>query len=90
VIHLLKGFGMTDQPTFEQALNALEEAVTRLEKGQLPLDDALASFESGVQNAQLCRKLLQDVQGRVELLLKNTDDTFSTESFNDADDAGGE
>ncbi len=58
---------MAKQPTFEQALKTLEDAVSRLEKGQLPLDEALVCFEQGVSSAGRCRELLRDVETRVEI-----------------------
>ena len=76
---------MSKQPTFEQSLKALEEAVNRLEKGQVPLDEALACFESGVVSAGRCRELLRDVETRVEVLLKDAGDRLRVEVF-DADD----
>jgi len=63
---------MAKPQTFEQALKALEDAVARLERGQLPLDEALACFEQGVKSASRCRELLRDVESRVEVLLKDT------------------
>lgn len=78
---------MARQPTFEQSLKALEDAVARLEKGQIPLDEALACFESGVRSAGRCRELLRDVETRVELLLKDASGNLRVESFDtDADE----
>lgn len=72
---------MADKATFEQSLKNLEEAVARLEQGQLPLDEALDCFESGVQNANLCRKKLQAVEERIQTLIKNADGSFALEAF---------
>ena len=72
---------MKEEITFEQALKNLEEAVARLEKGQIPLDEALDSFEAGVQSANLCRKKLCAVEARIETLTKNGDGSFTTEPF---------
>lgn len=72
---------MAKQPTFEQSLKTLEEAVARLEKGQLPLDEALACFETGVKGASRCRELLRDVETRVELLLGDAAGNLRTEPF---------
>ncbi len=72
---------MSEKPTFEQALKSLEEAVARLEKGQLPLDEALDCFEAGVQSANLCRKMLQSVEARVETLVKKSDGSLRVEGF---------
>lgn len=77
---------MPKEMTFEQALKSLEEAVERLEKGQVPLDEALDSFEAGVQSANLCRKKLQAVEARIETLTKNRDGSFTTEPFAGSED----
>jgi exodeoxyribonuclease VII small subunit len=37
-----------EKPDFEHALSELESLVVRLEQGDLPIEDALASFEQGV------------------------------------------
>ncbi len=77
---------MADEKTFEQALAELEKAVSRLEEGQMPLDEALDCFEAGVESANMCRKKLQDVQSRVEVLMKDSCGTYTTESFHAEDE----
>lgn len=72
---------MPDETTFEKALKNLEEVVARLEKGQMPLDEALDCFEAGVQNANLCRKKLQAVETRIETLMKKVDGSLVAEPF---------
>jgi exodeoxyribonuclease VII small subunit len=70
-----------EKETFETALRRLEEAVTRLEGGDLSLEESLACFEQGVQNAVRCRQLLAAVETRVELLLKDREGGLGTEPF---------
>lgn len=77
---------MTEQPTFEESLRTLEEAVGRLEKGELTLDQALECFETGLAGAARCRKLLQGVEARVEQLIQATDGTLSVAPFEDQGD----
>jgi exodeoxyribonuclease VII small subunit len=60
----------TGSPDFEQSLQALEDLVTRLERGDLPLAEALALFEQGVALTRQCHSRLMDAQQRVEILLK--------------------
>ena len=72
---------MSAEQTFEQALKNLEEAVARLEKGQMPLDEALDCFEAGVQSANLCRKKLQAVESRIEVLTRDADGELLKEAF---------
>jgi exodeoxyribonuclease VII small subunit len=68
--------------SFETSLHALEEVVERLESGDLTLEESLECFEQGVKSAARCRKLLRDVELKVELLLKDRDGGLSLEDFN--------
>jgi exodeoxyribonuclease VII small subunit len=72
---------MAKAATFEQALKSLEDAVARLERGQLPLNEALTCFESGVRSAARCRELLRDVETRVEVLLQDSAGTLKVAPF---------
>jgi exodeoxyribonuclease VII small subunit len=58
------------QPEFEQALAELEQLVERLERGDLPLDEALKTFERGVALTRHCQTSLKAAQQKVEILLK--------------------
>lgn len=78
---------MPETETFETALKNLEDAVARLEQGQMPLDEALDCFEAGVQSANLCRKKLQAVETRIEMLMKKIDGSFLIEPFGEDQEA---
>ncbi|MBF0282959.1 MAG: exodeoxyribonuclease VII small subunit [Magnetococcales bacterium] len=54
--------------TFEQSLGRLEEVVQRLERGDLPLEEALASFEEGMRLSRLCQKRLDEAEQKIEEL----------------------
>ena len=56
------------EPTFEQAQAELEQIVERLERGQVPLDEAIALWERGEQLHAFCRAKLDTAQGKVEEL----------------------
>ena len=72
---------MPEEKTFEHALKSLEESVTQLEQGQMPLDEALDCFEAGVQSANLCRKKLQAVEARIEVLTKSSNGSYAAQPF---------
>lgn len=57
-------------PKFEECLQRLETIVTQLEKGEVPLEQALTLFEEGMQLSSTCRKELEEAEGKVEILLK--------------------
>jgi exodeoxyribonuclease VII small subunit len=55
---------------FEDCLQRLEQIVDELEKGNVPLEQALKLFEEGVGLSATCRKELEEAEGKVEILLK--------------------
>src|SRR5215472_8488663 len=57
-------------PAFEQILQELEGLVTQLESGDLPLDEALRTFERGVRLTRECQAALTAAQQKVQLLLQ--------------------
>ena len=58
-------------PSFEEALDRLEEIVKTLEGGDMALEKALEVFEEGVRLSRFCHGKLQQAERRVELLLKD-------------------
>ena len=55
---------------FEECLDRLEKIVLELEKGEVPLEKSLTLFEEGMQLSAICRKQLEEAEGKVEILLK--------------------
>jgi exodeoxyribonuclease VII small subunit len=56
-------------PSFEDAIKRLSEIVTKLEKGELALEESLKLFEEGVRLSRLSQERLDGAQKRVEELL---------------------
>ncbi len=64
-----------EQPaSFETSLEQLEHIVSRLESGDLPLEEALGEFERGVQLARAGQQKLQQAEQRVQILLSDDKD----------------
>jgi exodeoxyribonuclease VII, small subunit len=77
------------EPTldFETTLTQLEAIVTRLENGDLPLEEALKEFENGVQLAKLGQERLQQAEQRIQILLqKNATAELTDYRSENADD----
>ncbi|MBP1729416.1 MAG: Exodeoxyribonuclease small subunit [Deltaproteobacteria bacterium] len=66
---------------FEISLKKLEDAVNKLESGELSLEDSLKVFEEGIRHSAVCSRKLTEAQKKVELLLKQKDGSFSREEF---------
>jgi len=56
---------MSETRSFEQALDELESHVRRLDSGELPLEEALEVFESGIKLQQECAELLDATEQRI-------------------------
>jgi exodeoxyribonuclease VII small subunit len=76
-------------PDFERSLSELEALVTKLEQGDVPLEDALKTFERGVALTRQCQTALRTAQQKVEVLLaRNGDEELAR--FAQGDDEGDE
>jgi exodeoxyribonuclease VII small subunit len=62
---------MIEQPTFEQAQRELDELVGRLERGDVPIDDAIALWHRGEELYRSCVALLDAAEGRIEELSRH-------------------
>jgi exodeoxyribonuclease VII small subunit len=58
-------------PTFETALAELENIVTGMEAGQMPLEQSLAAYKRGAELLKFCQAALQDAQQQVKVLEDN-------------------
>ena len=66
---------------FEKSLSELEQLVEDIEKGELPLEKALAEFERGINLTRQCQTALHNAEQKVSLLLSNQTLTpFQTDS----------
>lgn len=59
--------------SFEQALVALEEIVTQLERGDVPLDQSITLYERGEKLRAACQKRLDTAQARIEKIVAGAD-----------------
>jgi len=59
---------VTDEPTFEELQRELEDIVTRLERGDVAVDDAIALFRRGEVLYKTCVERLQGAELRIEEL----------------------
>lgn len=58
-------------PDFEAALAELERLVEKMESGDQSLEDALQSFQRGIELTRTCQQALKNAEQRVEKLVKS-------------------
>lgn len=76
-----------DDQNFEALLKRLEAVLDSLEHGDLPLEQAMAAFEDGVGLVRACHQKLDEVERRVDLLMKDDAGRFFTRPFPEDEDS---
>lgn len=54
--------------TFEQAMSKIQDILSKLEKGEVPLMEATKLFEEGLQLLTFCEKQLSNFEEKVDVL----------------------
>lgn len=75
----------TDEISFEKALGRLETIVEEMESGKLSLEDMMSRFEEGQGLVKVCSSKLNQVERRIEILVKEGD-TVMAEPFEERDE----
>jgi exodeoxyribonuclease VII small subunit len=60
------------EPTFEEALQRLENLVERLEEGDIPLEESLEAYAEGTRLIQLCMERLARAESMIRELHETT------------------
>lgn len=68
----------SDKPfKFEHSLDELNQLVTKMESGDVSLEDALKHFERGIQLTRQCQQALQEAEQKISILTeKNATETL--------------
>lgn len=74
---------------FEQALEELKNIVQTLERGEKPLEESLALFERGIALVSACSKRLDEVERKVEMLIRDQAGHLQLCPFEEHPQAGG-
>jgi len=70
--------------TFEKAMARLDKIVAEMESGSLSLEEMISHFEEGQSLIKFCGKKLNEVERKVEMLVKKGDEV-ATEPFEETD-----
>ena len=68
-----------EELSFEESMNKLEELVKKLEEGNLDLDESIKIYSEAVKLKERCRKILDESERKVEILMNSTDGMIKDE-----------
>lgn len=70
-----------EQPSFEENLKRLEEIVSELEQGNLPLDKSLKLYEDAMSAYRTCHELLEQAEAKITKLVETHRGELKEEPF---------
>ena len=66
--------------SFEESLEKLEEIVNRLEKGDVPLDDAIDEFKKAMDLVKVCNEKLNSAEEAIAKIVKDNGEVIEFDS----------
>ena len=69
----------SEKRSFEQAMRELEKIVQAIESGEVPLAQALAQYEQGIELISYCQKVLSEAELKIAKLSKGLDGQLKVE-----------
>lgn len=76
---------MAEKDNFENKMKRLENIVNKLEEGEYGVEETLELFQEGVKLGKDCRKILNDVELKVNKVLGvDENGEIVTENFDDS------
>jgi len=67
--------------TYEEAIQALEQVVGRLESGEISLDESMALFRQGIALSELCAGKLAAIEKQITQLIEKSDGQIEEKPF---------
>jgi len=67
------------EKSFEEGLQKLEEIVSRLENGDIPLEESINIFKEGVELTKFCKEKLNEAETQLKKLVKDENGNFQLE-----------
>lgn len=64
----------TEELSFEESFDELQDIVNKLEDGQMTLDDSLKSYERGIKRLKECYQALNHAETKIRKLAKIDED----------------
>jgi exodeoxyribonuclease VII small subunit len=74
-----------NEKSFEEAINELEVIVSKLEKGDLSLDESIDVFQKGMELSRYCNKRLDVIEKKISILIERENGEVIEEQFGEND-----
>ncbi len=69
------------QKSFEDAICQLEQIVSRLEKGDISLEESIRNFQQGIELSRYCAAKLDEAEKKISILLQDDEGNLVEKDF---------
>lgn len=69
------------QKSFEDAICQLEQIVSRLEKGDISLEESIQNFQLGIELSRYCAAKLDEAEKKISILLQDDEGNLVEKDF---------
>jgi exodeoxyribonuclease VII small subunit len=73
--------GSVSEKSFEEAIYQLEQIVSRLEKGDISLEESITNFQLGIELSRYCSAKLDEAEKKISVLLQDEDGNLIEKDF---------
>lgn len=67
--------------SFEEAMLELEQIVSKLEKGDVSLEESITNFQLGIELSRYCAAKLDDAEKKISILLQDEEGNLIEKDF---------
>ncbi len=67
--------------SFEEAICQLEQIVSKLEKGDISLEDSISNFQDGIELSRYCAAKLDEAEKKISILLQDEEGNLVEKDF---------
>lgn len=68
---------MKKKPNYEESIAKLEDIVTQLEEGEIPLETSMDLFTEGINLVKICNQYLEQAEEKIKILVGDKLEDFS-------------
>ena len=74
-----------EKKSFEERLEDVQEIISRIEEGKLPLEDSVKQFEEGMKTLSALEEELKEMNRRLTVLQDGTEQPLAVQGEQDED-----
>ncbi len=70
-----------EEKSFEEAICQLEQIVSKLEKGDISLEESITNFQQGIELSRYCAAKLDEAEKKISVLLQDEEGNLIEKDF---------